>query len=192
MQKMESERGEKKSPKEERVVVAAIDVFLRYGYARTTMRDIAESAGVSRPALYLIFPHKDDIFAAVLARLSARTLQEFRDALPQLSSLAEKLHFCCEKWGTHGFDLREVHPDSKDLFNPHFPPVREMYADFAAFLVEILTEPLAASELKSTPEALAQVLVFAMRGFEEFAEDGVQMRHLIAGHVDIVAAAIKR
>ena len=42
----------------ERLVKVALDVFLRYGHARTTMADIAREAGISRPALYLMFPGK--------------------------------------------------------------------------------------------------------------------------------------
>ena len=177
--------------KEDRIIEAATDVFLRYGYVRTTMRDVAERAGISRPALYLVFPRKDDIFAAVLRHLSETALQEYRRTLPQLPTLEEKLHFCCEKWGAHGFDLAEVHPDSKDLFDPSFAPVREMYADFAAFLAELLAEPVAASALPSTPEELAYALVSSMRGFEEFADDGAHMRRMIALQVNVVCAAVR-
>ena len=177
--------------KEDRIIEAATDVFLRYGYARTTMRDVAERAGISRPALYLVFPRKDDIFAAALRHLSEKALGEYRRAMPQLPTLEEKLHFCCEKWGAHGFDLAEVYPDSKDLFDPSFAPVREMYADFAAFLAELLAEPLAASALQSSPEELAYALVSAMRGFEEFAEGGAHMRRMIALQVNIVCAAVR-
>ena len=117
-----------------------MDVFLRYGYARTTMGDIAEGARISRPALYLVFPRKDDIFAAVIGRMSADNLQEMRTALPALSGLASKLHFCCESWGAHGYDLTEAHPDARDIFDLAFVPVREMYAAFETFLADLLAE----------------------------------------------------
>ncbi len=42
----------------------ATDLFLRYGHARTTMGDVAGEAGISRPALYLVFPRNEDIFTA--------------------------------------------------------------------------------------------------------------------------------
>jgi len=42
------------------IVRAAIGVFLRYGYARTTMRDIAQATGLTRPTLYLTFPTKSE------------------------------------------------------------------------------------------------------------------------------------
>jgi len=54
------------------IVEAATGVFLRYGFSRTTMGDIAGAAGISRPALYLVFPSKDDVFAAVVRHIDAK------------------------------------------------------------------------------------------------------------------------
>ena len=44
-------------------------VFLAYGYSRVTMDDIARAAEVSRPALYLLFRNKADIYRAIGAML---------------------------------------------------------------------------------------------------------------------------
>ncbi len=46
---------------------AAADVFSQYGFRRTSMNDIAEAAGVSRPALYLMFENKEDLFRQLAA-----------------------------------------------------------------------------------------------------------------------------
>lgn len=40
----------------------AATVFSQYGFRRTTMNDIAEAAGISRPALYLMFENKEHLF----------------------------------------------------------------------------------------------------------------------------------
>lgn len=47
-----------------RVLDAAERVFLAYGFQRTTMDDIAKAAEISRPALYLHFRNKTDIYRA--------------------------------------------------------------------------------------------------------------------------------
>ena len=52
--------------KEQKVLNAAWSVFMKYGYKRVTMGDIAEAAGISRPALYLIYNKKEDVFRAVV------------------------------------------------------------------------------------------------------------------------------
>jgi AcrR family transcriptional regulator len=51
--------------KRDKILAAALDVFVRYGYKRVTMNDIAAAAGISRPALYLVFESKEDIFKGV-------------------------------------------------------------------------------------------------------------------------------
>ena len=43
---------------------AAVEQFLARGYSGTSMANIAEAAGVSRPAVYQYFSDKDDVFAA--------------------------------------------------------------------------------------------------------------------------------
>ena len=170
---------------------AATDVFLRYGFARTTMGDIAERAGISRPALYLVFPGKEEVFASVIRRLSDAQLASIRTALPTLPTLASKVLFACETWSGHGFDLMAAHPDARDLFNLAFVPVQQMYAKVQALLAELLAEPAAGSSLSATPEDLARTLVFAMRGFHETAADGADMRRLIGLQVSLLLAAIE-
>ncbi len=43
---------------------AALAVFGRYGLKRASMEDVAQEAGLSRPALYQYFRGKDDLVAA--------------------------------------------------------------------------------------------------------------------------------
>ena len=50
------------------ILDAAFTAFSSYGYRRTAMEDIAQSAGISRSALYLHFRNKEDIFKSLAAR----------------------------------------------------------------------------------------------------------------------------
>jgi AcrR family transcriptional regulator len=176
--------------KEERVIAGATDVFLRYGFARTTMGDIAERVGISRPALYLLFANKEEAFAAVIRRLNDDQLAAIRAALPGLPTLHAKVLFACETWGAHGVDLMTAHPDAKDLFDLSFAPVQEIYLKFQTLLAELLEGPAAGSALNAKPAQLARVVTFAMRGFRETASNGRDMRRLIALQVSLLLAAL--
>ena len=44
---------------------SALDVFMAYGFRKTSMDDIARQANVSRPALYQEFKNKTEIFRAL-------------------------------------------------------------------------------------------------------------------------------
>ena len=65
-----------------------------------------------------------------------------------------------------------------------------MYAALEAFIADLLRDAVAASKLKTTPEELARVLIFGMRGFKDIAEDAAHMRRMIALQVDIVLALL--
>ncbi len=47
------------------IVMAALPLFARQGYAETTTRDLAKAAGVSEPLLYKHFPSKDALYREI-------------------------------------------------------------------------------------------------------------------------------
>ena len=175
----------------EGVVTAAVAVFLRYGYARTTMADLATAAGLSRPTLYLLFPDKDEIFTAVIRRLNRQMLDRFRSALPKLQTTDKRVQYCCEEWGAHGVEIMEKHADAKDLFDLAFPVVREMNELFVDFLAELLPEPAARSALNVTPREIARNLVYSFRGLKEGAKDSAHLRRTIRLQVALVLSALE-
>ena len=63
------------------IVEAAIDCFVKLGYAGTTTTRIAEAAGLSRGAMLHHFPSKIDIVKAAVAQLHAKRLKAFRNAV---------------------------------------------------------------------------------------------------------------
>jgi AcrR family transcriptional regulator len=57
------------SPQREAILTAATATFLRYGFKKTSMDDVARAAGVSRQGLYLYFDTKDFLFREALQYL---------------------------------------------------------------------------------------------------------------------------
>ncbi|WP_314950420.1 helix-turn-helix domain-containing protein [Bradyrhizobium cosmicum] len=176
--------------KEELATAAATEVFSRYGYARTTMGDIAAQAGISRPALYLLFPDKDAVFAAVIWRMDAQKHRDIRAAIARLDGLDAKLLHACKSWGTHGFDLIEAHPDAADLFDLGFPAVRKVYDNFQVLVADLIRDQVQAAGIAEDPEVLARCLVFGMRGLRETARSGKEMRRLITVQVGMLVRSI--
>lgn len=50
----------------EKVLRTALQLFMRHGYAGTSLRAIANELGISSAALYWYFPSKEEIFASVM------------------------------------------------------------------------------------------------------------------------------
>lgn len=73
------------------IAEAALRLFARYGYKRTSMDDIAREAGVARATLYLHFKGKDDVFRAMLAGLGSQVETRCREALATPGPFSERL-----------------------------------------------------------------------------------------------------
>src|ERR1700739_1158251 len=54
------------------ILDAARDCILKFGYAKSSLEDIAKQAAVSRPLIYRKFKSKEEIFGAVLEDLFAK------------------------------------------------------------------------------------------------------------------------
>jgi AcrR family transcriptional regulator len=174
------------------ILDAAAGVFLRYGYARTTMNDIAEAVGCSRTLLYVSFPNKEAVFEAMVLRASAQAFAAIRAGLPAIDSLEAKLLFVCEEWMAKRYDLLKAYPDAEDLFDLSFAAVKNMYAEFQDLLSELLDVMETPAALNGTPRELARCLTYAIRGFKEMAHDGAEFRSLIRIQVRLVACAAGR
>lgn len=181
-----------KKIKLERVVASATDVFTRYGYARTTMADIAAKAGMSRPALYLLFPDKEAIFDSVIRRMDELKLAEIAEALAGMDDPGDRLLKACLDWGLHGIELAATHPDAADLFDLRFPAVRQVYANFEALVTGLLEAQASSSGIAASPTEMARALIYGMRGLRDVPPDGSDMRRLIAVQVLTLLRAIDR
>lgn len=56
------------SNREQRILDAAAQLIIHYGYDKTNVSDIAAAAGISKGAVYLHFTSKDELFEALLYR----------------------------------------------------------------------------------------------------------------------------
>lgn len=162
------------------VARAAAPIFLAQGFARTTMGDIAAAARMSRQGLYLIFPNKDEVFAAAVTVLNDVLYEELAVGLARLAGLESRLTFVCERWLVGVFDLQRSTPDARDMDDLSFPIVQRCYARFAEIIATLLAEAMGDAVARSTLDDLARALVFAIRGFSATATDGADMRRLVA------------
>jgi AcrR family transcriptional regulator len=171
--------------KRQRAIDAGARVFLRFGFARATMGDIARAAGMSRPALYLIFCSKEEVFEAVVAQWAEASLARIAAGLATRLTLGAKLRFACETWCVEGVELALANPDVRDMTG--LPAVRKSYARFET---DILRQPAERSGLGVAAGDLARVIVSAMQGFKQTAQSGEEMRHLIAVQILAIERAL--
>jgi AcrR family transcriptional regulator len=98
-----------------RIMDGARSAFLRFGFERASLADIATGAGVSRTAVYHYFPGKEEVLRAVVDELHAKSLADAADALEHSQTLdAALIGLLGAKFGrtlavisesTHGVEL---------------------------------------------------------------------------------------
>jgi AcrR family transcriptional regulator len=179
----------------EDVLEAATRVFLRFGYRRTTMGDIAEEAGISRPGLYPLFPSKEEIFSAVLARALHAELDEIRAGVAEAATPAEKLMLALEVWCVQNYELTRSSPGAADLFESSFEFASEVASKSTAAFEAILAEVLAPlvrrqSRVTLTAHELARLLSGAVVGLKATAKSAKQLRASLRGLVSVVLASL--
>ncbi|MDX3808041.1 TetR/AcrR family transcriptional regulator [Bosea thiooxidans] len=89
-----SESSSDPSPEDARIdqiADAALRLFARYGYKRSSMDDIAREAGLAKATLYLHFKGKDDVFRAMLNLLARRVEARCREAVAMPGPFPERL-----------------------------------------------------------------------------------------------------
>lgn len=130
-----------------RIHEAAIHEFSERGFAATSMARIADSAGMSRPALYQYFKNKDDIFASAFVALLQGCADRALAALNGAGSTAERLDgllqgFEGDLWerlaaSSHGAELisrkseTQLHAAVDEVMRPFFEGVVTGVAELA-------------------------------------------------------------
>lgn len=66
-----------------RVLDAAAELIVRWGYDKTTIDDIAKQAGVAKGTIYLHWKTREQLFAALLRRERVETFEQIRRAEPE-------------------------------------------------------------------------------------------------------------
>src|SRR5690606_6875865 len=113
------------SEKEQRILNASKDIFLKFGYGKTTMGDIAEAVGISRPGLYLLYPKKEEIFKALILSLSHELSEEVKERIPHCATPLLKLKEVLNIWVVEMYVLLNQSPESAELYENQLSIAKE-------------------------------------------------------------------
>jgi len=93
---------------EERVLTSAVRLFSARGYDGTSIREIIEDAGVTRPVLYYYFKNKEDLFCQIIEREFERHYRSLDDIIAAHTACRACLHALV----THVFARVEESPET--------------------------------------------------------------------------------
>jgi len=187
----------------DRILDAAMLVFRRQGFRRSSIEQAAEAAGLTRQALYHHFKSKEDLFRAVIERLHENALAaeiaagEAKEKAG--GSLADIL--IAEITARIGQLIAplEGSPHIEELFSEHLLQARDIYQKYAARYAAQLTatiervcrkQRLVLKEMTAPDFARCVEMAFngtksaypSMQPADAFLRDfGVMVRTLVAG-----------
>jgi AcrR family transcriptional regulator len=165
-----------RQPPQDRILDAAMRVFRRHGFRRSSIEQAAEEAGLTRQALYHHFPSKEALFRAAIERLYEKALAAEAAAANAAedadANLAEIL--IAEIGARLGtlFASLEGSPHLEELFSEHLAQARDLYQTYSArFETEVaatIARVCRARKLKLTSgvtvEELARCVEMAIHG----------------------------
>lgn len=162
------------------ILEAAFKVFLAYGFRRTTMADIADAAGISRPALYLEFKNKADIYRAGFLAMLDRTFRSVDAALEGEGPLCQRLIAALDAGVVAPLRRLQQSPHGAELFEVKQEIAGDLGQDWNTVLEQSLRRALTGALAKGEIDLgacgleagdLARLIVSAAEGIKKRMTD---------------------
>ncbi len=169
----------------DRILDAAMAVFRRHGFRRSSIEQAAEAAGLTRQALYHHFKSREALFRAVIVRVH----EDAMAAEVAAANAAEKAGGGLADILVAGVSARlrqfiasfEGSPHIEELFSEHLLQARDLYQKYAglyaahgaATIERVCHKQRLALAEGMTPKKLAQCLEMAINGVKS-AHPGMQ------------------
>ncbi|WP_433698186.1 TetR/AcrR family transcriptional regulator [Nocardiopsis sp. CA-288880] len=161
-------------------IMEAVDHLIRsQGIDRVSMTDVANSAGITRTALYNYFPDKPALLLAFTEQVNSAFVERYRRELPSGVSAARRLS-AFVRLQLEGI-MAHPHPPAAELGASLGPDAYQALADHVApmhrLLTEILEEGTSAGEFEPLPAEPVARLTLSMVGSQRLP--------LVSGEIDL-------
>jgi AcrR family transcriptional regulator len=136
-----------KAPPQDRILDAAMRVFRRHGFRRSSIEQAAEEASLTRQALYHHFASKEALFRAVIERLYEQGLAaEIAAAKAAEEEGLELTDILIAEIGARMqtmFASLEGSPHVEELFSEHLAQARDLYQTYATRFADEIAATIA-------------------------------------------------
>lgn len=167
-----SARGPADHDIRDQIVAAANEHFSQYGYAKTTVSDLAKSIGFSKAYIYKFFDSKQAIGEAICSNRLSQIIAAVEQAI-NVESLSATERFRClvKTLIARGVDLffndRKLYDIAAFSASEHWPSSQAYSAKIKEFVLQILREgrELGEFERKTPLDETANAIHLALRPF---------------------------
>jgi len=157
----------------ERILDVATELFLHYGYKRTTVDEIATAAGISKGSVYLHFNSKEAVFGVASQRICGRVLAIMSQIAGTDEPLEERIHRMLLEAELYVWDVCHKWPISMELWAEILTAAAEYtesaYEAGSKIVAGLIAEGQAEGVFDPNldPANVAWLIQLALQGFEE-------------------------
>jgi AcrR family transcriptional regulator len=195
---MRLQRVTRPDPRRCALLEAALTVFTRYGYQKTSMNEVARSAQLSRQGLYLHFATKEELFRAAVQNLLENSSGAAVAVLTNTSlPLDQRLVRAFDEWV--GRYIGMIGGDASDLIEATTRLSAKMLAQYENVFAEAVTKALRSSRLlvayKSsglTARQLTDTLLATARGLKHSSQSRDQFVHGFTIAVKVLCSPLQK
>ncbi len=190
-----SAAGEKRAA----ILDAALRLFGRYGYKRTSIDDIASEAQIAKGTVYLSFKSKEEIFRALCEDIARRLEDQAQQARDSDAPLADRILAILEAKFTFAFEIVRSSPHAAELMDSKNRLSGGVFERCSRrhqrILREVIEEAAGRGEISPeryglTSAAVVDLLLAGGHGIEHLATSSPMLRRRLAELVRVVLAGV--
>jgi len=177
VQKRNTGAKESSSAKPNAIMLAALELFTRYGYRKTSIDDIAQAAQVAKRTVYLHFENKAAVFLAILEYLGGQVRQRCVAAEHMDGTAVDRLTGLLDAYFGMGFELfskSEHMPELEETFSKLARArIGDLNTEYEEWLARFLRSLERSGEIGRPPQGLTveQIVQILMRAAEGAKHD---------------------
>lgn len=183
----------------ETILTSAWENFAAYGFRRTSMQDIADKVGISRPALYLEFSNKADIFRELAKSIFQQNIVNAEEIFETDAPLKDKLLQVLVISFADFYQYIDNTPHGEELLNIKTELAGDIYLDWLDEIKSTIcegiikaTEGLNISNSGINAEEVASIIINTMHGSKSRQTSEAELRKQAENVVTLVMASMSQ
>lgn len=180
-----------------RLLEAALLVFARFGYRKTSMEEVARAANLSRQGLYIHFATKEDLFRATIQEALDDGLKRAGEKLADTGAqLAERLEGAFDEWtgrwvGTLGADVADLQEAASALLGTLVQDSEERFAEMVMKALRASALPAHYKSAGLTARQLTDMLQATARGLKYDCASRSEFRERMAIGIKVLCLPLR-
>jgi AcrR family transcriptional regulator len=155
--------------KRERILSAAVDLFYKQGYGKTTLEQVANELQVTKPFIYAHFASKNELLVEICSRAIQLAHESLNRAMVQDASATERLETVLRDFLTavlnHQQHAMIYSREEKELEQKDRDAINQLRRDFDRRLVELINLGVASNEFHADDVQLTALAIGGIVGW---------------------------